>query len=559
MNKKIFGSTILVSVITVIACIVFICGILFEHFETQLIKELKNEAGYISAAIEKEGTDYLSNFDNTEKRITIVSEDGTVIADNQADAKVMENHSDREEIRKALNAGSGTSVRYSETLTEKEIYYAEKMNNGMILRVSARQYSVVSILMGLLNPIAVILFLMIILSVILSNRISKSIVEPINHLDLDDPQKNNVYEELAPLLSKIESQKRTIENQLKKAGKQQEEFRAITENMSEGIILADKNKQILTYNKAALRLFKISSPVSGNVLAFNRTSDFREAVDSALRGVKCEKQMVTDDKTYSLISNPVFHRVSETELEIIGAVIIILDITESVRREQMRREFTSNVSHELKTPLTSISGFAEMMMNGDMPSETVADFSKSIYDEAQRLTSLVLDIIRISEFDEKNVVYEKEMVDLYSLSQSIALRLLPQANRRGVDITVNGEGTFVEAVPKIIEQMIFNLCDNAVKYNRDNGTVKVIISETEETAAVTVKDTGIGIPEAHHSRIFERFYRVDKARSRSTGGTGLGLSIVKHGARIHDAEIKLESEPEKGTSVTLIFPKKKNL
>lgn len=558
MNKKIFRSTILASVITVISCVIFIFGILFQYFESQLIKELKTETGYISAAIKKEGAEYINGFDNTEKRITLILKDGTVIADNLVGAESLENHSDREEIKKALNEGSGTSVRYSKTLTEKEIYYAEKIDDDMIIRVSTRQFSVVSLMMGLLNPLAVIMLLMIILSVILSNRTARSIVEPINHLDLDNPRENNPYDELAPLLSKIDSQKRTIESQLKKAAKKQEEFTAIIENMSEGIILADKNKQILTYNSAALRLLNTQSPVKGNILEFNRTSDFREAVDSALRGAKCEKQMTISGKTYSLISNPVIHNITEFEAEIIGAVIIILDITETAQREQMRREFTSNVSHELKTPLTSISGFAEMMMKGDMPAETVVDFSKSIYDEAQRLISLVVDIIRISEFDENSIIYEKDKVDVYALSQNIAIRLIPQAREKEVNIIVSGSATFIEGVPKIIDQMIFNLCDNAVKYNRDGGAVTLKITESEENVSVSVTDTGIGIPEEHQSRVFERFYRVDKARSRSTGGTGLGLSIVKHGARIHGAEIKLESEPDKGTTVTLSFPKKRN-
>lgn len=558
MSRKIFRSAILVSVITLISCIVFIFGILFQYFESRLMNELKTEAGYIAAAVAMQGAEYLESFDYAEKRITLIAPDGTVIADNTVNPEEMENHSDREEIIEAVNLGSGTSVRYSRTLTEKEIYYAEKMADGRILRISTRQYSVVSLLMGLLSPVAFIMLLMVILAVVLSRRTSKSIVEPINHIDLENPRDNNPYDELAPLLSKIDSQKKTIDSQLKKAVKQQEEFRTIIDNMSEGIILTDKNRQILTYNSAALHLMKISSPVKGNVLAFNRTSDFREAVDSALNGQKCEKQMISAEKTYSLIANPVFHNISALEVEIAGAVIIILDITESVRREQMRREFTSNVSHELKTPLTSISGFAEMMMKGDMPAETVADFSKSIYDEAQRLTALVLDIIRISEYDENNMVSETEKVDLYSLSQNIAVRLLPQARKKRVNIIVNGETTFIEGVPKVIDQMIFNLCDNALKYNREDGTVTVKLSETEESVSVTVADTGIGIPAEHQSRIFERFYRVDKARSRSTGGTGLGLSIVKHGARIHGADIKLESEPDKGTTVTVIFPKKHN-
>lgn len=550
MNKKIFRSSLLVALLVLTASFVMIIGILFNYFQLQIEKELKNEAMYISIAIENEGAEYLKSIVNNEERVTLISADGTVIADTSVEAEELENHLDREEIKKALADGYGTSVRYSETLTEKVVYYAQLLDDGSILRVSTKQYTVVTVLLGLSQSISAVILFTFILSFILSSRVSKSIVKPINELDLDDPENNNnAYEELSPLLSKISSQHKTIEKQLHEAKKQQEEFSLITENMSDGLLVIDKNMQILMCNTSAKKLLNASGNINGNVFSVNRSKAFRQSVEKSLGGERFENEMMYNDKHYKIIANPVYE-----ESEIIGAFIVIIDITDTIQREQMRREFTSNVSHELKTPLTSISGFAEMMMNGGIDEATVKDFSKSIYEEAQRLISLVIDIIRISELDEKSNIFVKEKVDLYELSEEIIERLKPQADKKSVKINIFGGKAQVYGVRKILDEIIYNLCDNAVKYNNNGGTVDIIVRTTDDEAIITVRDNGIGIPENAQNRVFERFYRVDKSRSKEKGGTGLGLSIVKHGAVFHNAQITLDSQINEGTSITLKFP-----
>lgn len=550
MNKKIFRSSLLVALLVLASSFVLIIGILFNYFQIQLEKELRSEAMFIASAIENEGAEYLEGIKNYEKRITLISADGTVLADTSVDADKLENHLDRDEIRQAINKGSGTSVRYSETLTEKVIYYAEKLTNGNILRVSTKQYTVVTVLLGISNSIAFVIILTVILSFILSLRVSQSIVKPINELDLEHPEINDTYDELAPLLEKISVQHKTIERQLREAKKQQEEFRLITENISEGLIIIDKNMRLLTCNSAAKRLLNADDNINGNVLSVNRSKPFRQSVEKALNGEHFENEMESNDRHYNIIANPVYE-----ESEVIGAFMVIIDITENVQRELMRREFTSNVSHELKTPLTSISGFAEMMMNGIADEATVRDFSKSIYDEAQRLITLVIDIIRVSELDEKSTVFTKEPVNLYELSEEIVNRLKPQADKKGIKLSVTGTDAEINGVIKILDEMIYNLCDNGIKYTNVGGTVEVTVNVLENFVELTVCDNGIGIPKNEQGRVFERFYCVDKSRSKEKGGTGLGLSIVKHGAAFHDAQITLESEVNKGTAVTLKFPR----
>lgn len=548
MHKKIFRSSILITLLVLLSSIILIMGILYDYFESQLINELKKEAGYISAAIENEGLDYLKNIDDKNERITLISPDGTVIADTVADADVLENHIDREEVKEAIQNGSGTSARYSDTLTEKIVYYALEMKDGNILRISARHYTVFTILFGLLQPIMIVVFISILLSLWLCHRVSVKIVEPINTLDLEHPENNETYEELTPFLKKIANQRKIIDKQLKDAMQMQEEFKLITENMSEGFLIIDSEMRILTHNTAAMKLLNMSEAESENVLSVNRSKAFRKMLERVLSGVRNESETESDGKYYRFIANPVLD-----ENHIIGAVIVILDVTESVNSENLRREFTSNVSHELKTPLTSISGFAEIMKNGDTPNEMVIDFSNSIYDEAQRLISLVSDIMKISELDEKTVVYEKETVDLYSLSLEVAERLRAEADKKNIKINVIGDTAEIFGVRKILDEMIYNLCDNAIKYNKKNGIVDIIVNLADSKVKLIVRDTGIGIPAAQQSRVFERFYRVDKARSKANGGTGLGLAIVKHGAMYHDAELNLESQENVGTSVSVIF------
>ncbi|MDO5398630.1 MAG: ATP-binding protein [bacterium] len=550
MNKKIFRSSFLTVFLVLTASIVLIMGILFDLFEGQIQKELTSEAEYLSHAVENEGADFLKNFNNADKRITLINADGSVLFDNQTDAEALDNHAERSEIKQAMETGTGRSIRYSDTLTEKTLYYAVRLSDNSILRVSTNQYTVVTILLGLLRPIVLIIIAALILTAVLSSMVSKSIIKPINELDLECPERNETYEELTPLLKKIYEQKRTISKQLAEAKKRQNEFNLITENMNEGFLVIDRDTNILTHNGMALKLLGIKNPVEGNAFALCRTRDFREAVTKSLEGEKAQRSMKQNDRTYSLIASPVL----ENE-NVIGAVIIIIDITEIEKREEIRREFTANVSHELKTPLTSISGFAELMKSGGVPKEDVTDFSRSIYDEAQRLISLVNDIIKLSELDEKSIPLENERVDLYDLSGEIIERLKSEAAKKNVTLNLIGSNAEIVGIRKILDEMIYNLCDNAVKYNKENGTVDVIINSTDKKVNVIVRDTGIGIRPEHQSRVFERFYRVDKSHSKKVGGTGLGLAIVKHGALCHNADINLESAEGKGTSITISFDK----
>lgn len=547
MTAKIFKSTFLTSVLVLIISLVLTMGILFSFFEGQIKKELQSEADYIEYAVTQHEEGFFKNFSSGEKRITLIGADGTVLEDTSANPAEMDNHADREEVKDALEKGSGTSVRYSKTLTEKTVYYACRMENGNVLRISTTQYTVMTVVLGLLQPLIYVLVLALILSFALSSRVSKSVIKPINEIDLDHPENSDAYEELTPLLHRILNQQKTIKKQLNEAKKHRDEFKLITENMSEGFLITDRDGRLLSCNSAALKLLDADEN-DGTVLSLNRTGDFRKTVHAALSGERAENTMTHGENTYNLIANPVFEG-DKT----IGAVIVIIDVTESRRRELIRREFTANVSHELKTPLTSISGFAELLSAGGVPEDTVTDFAKTIYTEAQRLISLVSDIIKISELDEKSVCYEKENVNITELSRDVARRLKMSADKKNVKIGIFGEDISVYGVRKILDEMIFNLCDNAVKYNKEGGTVEIRVKKEDGKTVLSVRDTGIGIAPSQQSRVFERFYRVDKSRSKAEGGTGLGLSIVKHGAMYHGAEIKLTSTPGEGTEVTVIF------
>lgn len=557
MNKKIFRSSLLTVCLVLAATIALIMGLLFHFFEKQIQKELANEAGFLAHALENEGAGYFDSFDNKNNRlagnnrITWIDENGTVLFDSRADVSELDNHADRDEIKTAMKEGKGMSTRYSKTLTEKTVNYAIRLSDGSILRVSTEQYTVVTILMGMLQPILFIMFVALILTLVLSARVSKAIIEPINKLDLEIPENNDTYEELTPLLRKIADQKETIGEQLADARKKQKEFNLITENMSEGFLVIDADANLLTYNSAALNLLEITPPADRSVLLFCRAKEFRGVISDVLSGIKAENTMVREERSYSLIANPVYEKES-----VIGAVVVILDITEREKRDMLRREFTANVSHELKTPLTSISGFAELMKAGDVLENDVTDFSKSIYDEAQRLITLVNDIIKISELDGQSIPYEKETVDLYELSKEVIGRLEKEADKKNITFHLIGGRAEIIGVHKILEEMLYNLCDNAIKYNKENGTVDVLVNQMGDGVNVIVRDTGIGIPISHQDRVFERFYRVDKSHSKKVGGTGLGLAIVKHGALYHHAKLSLESTVDVGTVVTIAFSKK---
>lgn len=550
MNKKIFFSSCLVAFTVLIISLAMSTGILFNQFEKQVEQELKEESELLASVTEEAGVENIADYDFGSRRVTVIGNDGGVLFDSQADASQMENHSDREEFKEAVLYGTGMSSRYSDTLTEKNIYYAVRLSDGSILRLSAPQSTIFAFLSDLIGPICIVILIALILSAVLAIKLSESILKPINALDLDNPENNKTYDELAPLLTKINRQKLVIENQLHEAKQKQKEFKLITDNMREGLLVIDSNSDILTYNAAAEKLLDITDETSLASLKIYRSTQVIDAVDEALKGNNSECQITQHSRQYSLIANPVFR-----DGEIIGAVIVLLDVTEKAQREQLRREFTANVSHELKTPLTSIYGFAELMKDGDMKKEDMEDFAKSIYDETKHLITLVGDIIKLSALDEKSRFYEKETVDLYALACETAERLKVDAAKKHVEIDVEGEKAEYIGVRQILTDIIYNLCENAIKYNRENGSVDVSVAENDNNIILKVKDTGIGIPQEHQERVFERFYRVDKSHSKEIGGTGLGLSIVKHGVLYHGGEISMESEPGKGTEITVTFKK----
>ena len=548
MTVRIFRSIFLVATAVLLACFILIFGMLYEHLGQQIQAELQVEAVYIAQGLAQSGESYFQGLKGT-NRITWVAADGTVLYDSDSEAAAMENHADREEIQEALTNGSGQSTRYSTTFDERRIYFATRLSDGTVLRVSSAQRSVWVLIMGMLSPVIFIFVLAAVLSGVLASTLAKRILRPVNAIDLEHPEQSETYEELAPLLSKIYHQNRVIDSQISELQRKQAEFTAITENMSEGFLVIDEHTDLLSYNTSALRL--LGAEAAGgkrSVLALNRSEGFRNAVERSLSGEHSEEIFEREGRYFQIIANPV-----SREGRVAGAVLIILDITEKHAQENMRREFTANVSHELKTPLTSISGTAEIIKDGFVKPEDIPHFAGNIYEEAQRLIALIGDIMRLSQLDEDSLPLEKQPVDLYALASSVLHRLEDAAQKKGISFALSGQRTIVSGVPQVLDEMIFNLCDNAVKYNRENGHVRVCVSTEQEHAVLRVEDDGIGIPAADRDRVFERFYRVDKSHSKEIGGTGLGLSIVKHGAMFHNARVSLESELGKGTAVTIVF------
>ena len=541
----------LVSTMVTVLGLAFVIGILYHSFQNQLLGELKNEAVYIAKGVENSGTGYLENLNNLDSRITYVDKSGKVIYDNEADVETMENHNHRKEIREAEINGEGEDTRMSSTLSEKTIYYALRLDNGNVIRISSTQESALYLLGQLVPPLLGVLFLMLILSAVFASRLAGKVVEPLNNLDLDHPEENRVYEEVEPLLSRIYRQNRQIRLQLEAARRQQKEFSIITENMQEGLLVIDRYTMVLSCNTSVGKLLKVNDAKTGeSVYSLNRSGEFREVVGQVLEGVHVDKVLRLDGSDIQVIANPVT-RENNTE----GAVILLVDVTEKVEREQLRREFSANVSHELKTPLTSISGFAEIMQSGFVKEEDIKVFAGRIYREAQRLIRLVGDVIRISRLDEGGLPYQWEKLDLYSLVHDIFSTLHDAAEKQEVHMYMEGGSTILDTVPTVMEEVIYNVCDNAIKYNHRGGEVSVRLKDGGDVVRVIVKDTGIGIPKEDQERIFERFYRVDKSHSKEIGGTGLGLSIVKHGVSTLDGRLWLTSEPGQGTEITMEFPK----
>lgn len=528
-----------------------VMGILYSNFDGQMRKELSKEAAYLAYGVEQQGVDYLKNIKDKSARITYIDQDGTVLFDNEADVSEMKNHSDRTEFQKAEKYGAGESSRYSDTLSEKTIYYALRLKDSTVLRVSGTQDSVLALVENLIFPLCGLLCLMLILSGIMASAISKRIVKPINELDLESPEENRIYEELSPLLSKIHRQNREIQNQLELAKQQQEEFALITENMQEGLIVIDKYTMILSANSSAWNLFHMDRGCQGeSVYCLDREEEFRHAIEQVLSGEHTELVLKLNGSDIQLIANPVI-RDKKTE----GAVVLLVNVTEKLERESLRREFSANVSHELKTPLTSISGFAEIMQSGLVKCEDIPQFAGRIYKEAQRLLQLVEDVIQISQLDEEKTSYTWEPVDVYQVCKNAFESLKEKAKRLNVHLYICGEYMKMEAVRTLLEEAVYNVCDNAIKYNRNEGSVSVFLTQTAQEIQIVVKDTGVGIPKEDQDRVFERFYRVDKSHSKEIGGTGLGLSIVKHAVGALKGSVILRSEEGNGTEICMKFPK----
>ena len=551
MTKKIFKSIMFVCALVLAVGLAAVMGILYSNFDGQMRKELSKEAAYLSYGVEQQGVDYLKNIKDKSARITYIDQDGTVLFDNEADVSEMKNHSDRTEFQKAEKYGAGESSRYSDTLSEKTIYYALRLKDGTVLRVSGTQDSVLALVENLIFPLCGLLCLMLILSGIMASAISKRIVKPINELDLESPEENQIYEELSPLLSKIHRQNREIQNQLELAKQQQEEFSLITENMQEGLIVIDKYTMILSANSSAWNLFRVDKVCQGeSVYCLDREEEFRHAIEQVLSGEHTELVLKLNGSDIQLIANPVI-RDKKTE----GAVVLLVNVTEKLERESLRREFSANVSHELKTPLTSISGFAEIMQGGLVKNEDIPKFAGRIYKESQRLLQLVEDVIQISQLDEEKTSYVWEPVDVYQVCKNAFESLKEKAKRLNVHLYICGERMKMEAVRTLLEEAIYNVCDNAIKYNRNDGSVSVFLTQTAQEIQIVVKDTGVGIPKEDQDRVFERFYRVDKSHSKKIGGTGLGLSIVKHAVGALKGSVILRSEEGNGTEICMKFPK----
>ena len=549
MTRKIFSSTMLVAGIVLLAAAVIIIGVLYEYFGGVQTNELRDELGLAAVAVEADGTDYLEKLTAESCRLTWIAPDGTVIYDTRRDAESLENHAAREEVAEALTTGYGDSTRYSATLLQKTIYSARRLSDGSVLRISVSRQTAAVLALGIIQPILVVLLAALILSGVLARRVSRRIVEPLNTLDLDHPLKNDVYEELTPLLKRINAQHQEIEAQMRELRRRTDEFTQVTGSMKEGLVLLDERGTVLSINAAARELFGAAEDcVGADFLTVERSHDMSAAVEKARESGHSELRMPRGGREYQFDISRI-----ESGGETVGTVILAFDITEQEYAERNRREFTANVSHELKTPLQGIIGSAELIENGMVKPEDVPRFVGHIHTEAARLVTLIGDIIRLSQLDEGDEM-PKERFDILAEAKSAVDSLAPAAVARNIMLSAEGESAEINGVRRLVYEIIYNLADNAIKYNKDGGSVRVTVEKCGGDAVLTVADTGIGIAPEHQSRIFERFYRVDKSHSKASGGTGLGLSIVKHAAAYHHAKIELESAEGEGTTIRVIFP-----
>ncbi len=557
MKRKIYWNMCLVALFSMVLGTLLTTWLLCRDMQKQMRQAVVTEVRYLESAVEVSGETYLAHLasrgdGNSINRITWVDADGEVLYDSYADSESLENHKSRPEISQALKNGRGQSTRLSNTLAEQTYYNAARLSDGTVIRVASTTRSGFAAMVRTIPWMILMAAGIFGVTMILADVQTRRIVEPINRLNPDAPEAEKVYDELSPLVRRLEKQKVTIKQQMEILREKQEEFTAITENMREGFIVVDSKADVISYNSSAIRILggdmERRDGTNTNVLSLNRSNGFRQVVDAALKGQRGEQPLELNGRHYQIIANPVVESGDKR-----GAVVVILDVTEQQSREELRREFTANVSHELKTPLTSISGYAEIMKSGLVQPEDMGRFSEKIYQEAQRLITLVGDIIRLSQLDEEKVEVEKRAVDLYAAAAGVTERMKDVAKNAGVTISLSGKPAVIQGAPQILDEMIFNLCDNAIKYNKPAGMVSVTVDTVKGHPVLTVEDNGIGIPAEDKERIFERFYRVDKSHSKQIGGTGLGLSIVKHGAIYHKAKVEMESELGKGTRVRIVF------
>lgn len=546
MRKKIFRSIFTVALVVLFSSIGIATSFLYNHFNTSQQKQLHTELQLVVDTVNKVGIEYFETFDSSVFRFTVVDADGTVLYDTQANANEMENHADREEIVEAFQNGKGSSARTSSTLTEKTFYEAVLLESGDVLRVSVNQLTVGALIIGMLPAILVIILIATVVAGLLSLTMAKQVTEPLINLDLEHPADNVAYEELTPILTKLYKQHKQIKKQSKSIHRKSEEFEQIVSSMNEGLVLLDEHAMILSMNQAAKKIFGVSKAVKGDdFLLYDRTSKMSKAICDALEDKHSEYTEERSGSVYQFTVNPI-----ESSGKVLGVIILVFDVTDRAFAERNRQEFSANVTHELKTPLQSIIGSAELLETGLVKDEDKLKFIGTIRKEAARLVTLINDIIRLSQLDEKAEAALEE-IELKEVADEVADVLASSANKKNVSFNIEGEPCTVLGVRRYIYEIIYNLCDNAIQYNVDGGKVTVKLSKEAERVKISVIDTGIGISPEHQRRIFERFYRVDKSRSKETGGTGLGLSIVKHAVQFHNGNVTLKSEVGKGTTVTV--------
>ncbi len=551
MTKRIFNAVSVVAISHIIVVLALCTGLSYQYFTNQRIEMLKEETHVVANGVELSGQEFLDCSVQHNSRITWIDRQGNVLFDSHSDITKMENHNLRQEIAQAISTGYGQSMRYSDTLTEQYLYCAQRLEDGTIIRLSLAQSSSLALVGNMMYYIAIILILAVGISLLLAKQLAYSIIEPLNKLNLENPTDNSRYDELAPLLNRIDSQQKEIKHQTYELQRQNDELNTIIDSMTEGIVLVKANGYVISINNTAIKLLEIEGRAVNKLFAtLCRNKDILQAMEEALQGNSVERITELSGGVYRVNISPVI-----SENRVVGIALLFFDITEREKSEQMRREFTANVSHELKSPLHAISGYSELIMNGIATGEDAIGFSRRINSEAHRMNSIIQDIITLSQLDERAIGMTRQPVDVYTLAQSVKTSLKDTAANANVTVDITGENAVFTAIMPLINSVVYNLCENAIKYNKPNGFVKINVADSSDNVVITVSDSGIGIPAEHQENIFQRFYRVDKSRSREKGGSGLGLSIVKHAVKIHDGKIELSSAPDKGTTIIIKFPK----